>query len=171
MEQISPLSGLPRKHQSESYRKSIYKIRKPKNKGAIVALVWNFLIASVSNYILASIVPKGWELTTLALGLNLPFAGWLADICFGWYKVIRWSMWIMCTASLLITANSVVEKLTSGHHNTFKLISQILAFVLAIGFGGYQANSIQFGLDQLQDTSTTEITVFITWYALTMLLS
>ena len=164
MEQISPLSGLSRNCQSESHRKSFYKIRKLKNKGAIVVLVWNFFIASASNYLIKHIVPQGWELNAVAWGLTLPFAGWLADVRFGQYKVIRSSIWIMWTVSLLITANSVIENLIPGHHNAFKLISQILAFVLAIGFGGYQANSIQFGLDQLQDASTTEITAFIYWY-------
>ena len=167
MEQISPLSELPTKRHSESHRKSIYKIRKLKNKGAIVVLVWNFFIASASNYLIKYTVPQWWELNAVALGLTLPFAGWLADIRFGRYRVIRWSMWIMWTASLLITVNSVVEKLIPGHHNTFKLISQILGFALGIGFGGYQANSVQFGLDQLQDASTTEITAFIYWYVWT----
>ena len=68
---------------------------------------------------------------------------------------------------MLTTINSVVEQFVPGHHDTFTLISQILIFVLAFGFGGYQANIIQFGLDQLQDASTTEITAFIIWYVWT----
>ena len=42
---------------------------------------------------------------------------------------------------------------------------------MAIGFEGYVANIIQFqfGLDQLQDASTTEIMSFIVWYAWTTL--
>ncbi len=145
----------------------MYQMRKLKNKGAIIVLIWNFFTVSVSNYLLAFLVPQLLQETTVALGLTVPFAGWLADIRFGRYKVIRWSTWIMWSASLLITANSVIEQFIPGHHNTFKLITQILAFVLAIGFGGYQANVIQFGLDQLQDASTTEITAFITWYVWT----
>ena len=73
-------------------------------------------------------------------------------------------MWI---ASMLTTINIVIEQYLPGHHDTFTLITQILIFVLAFGFGGYQANIVQFGLDQLQDASTTEITAFITWYVWT----
>ena len=167
MEQISPLSRPSTKRSSESNCKSLHKIRILKNKGAIVVLVWNFFIASVFNYLIVSLVPHTWEVSTLAWGLTLPFAGWLADICFGRYKVIRWSMWIMWIVSMLATLISVVEQFVPGHQNTFKRVSQILAFILAIGFGGYQANSVQFGLDQLQDASTTEITAFIIWYVWT----
>ena len=147
--------------------KSTYRMRKLKNRGAIVVLVWNFFIASVFDYLLAFVVPNSLAITIIALGLTLPFAGWLADIRFGRYKVICWSIWIMWTAFMLATLNSVIEQFVPGHHNIFKLISETLTFILAIGFGGYQANIIQFGLDQLQDASTTEITAFITWYVWT----
>ena len=168
MEQTLLLNRLSiKKLQRKICCKPIYQMRKLKNKGAVVVIVWNFLVASVYNYLISSIVPNGSELTAVALGLTLPFAGWLADIQLGRYKVIRWSIWIMWIASMLITISSVVGQLVPGHHNTFKFIFQILAFVLAIGFGGYQANIIQFGLDQLQDASTTEITAFIIWYVWT----
>ena len=35
---------------------------------------------------------------------------------------------------------------------------------VAIGFGGFQANVIQIGIDQLCDASSIEITSFISWY-------
>ena len=144
-----------------------YQIRKLNNKGAIIVLAWNILVTSVINYLIAFIEPKGLEITMVALGLTLPFAGLLADIRFGRYKVIRWSIVVMWIASILTTVNSVVQQFLPGHHDTFTLISQILVFVLAFGFGAYQANIIQFGLDQLHDASTTEITAFITWYVWT----
>ena len=125
-----------------------------------------------SEYLIAYVkIPGGASVGTVALGFTLPFAGWLADIRFGRYKVIRWSMWIMWIASILATTNSVMEQIIPGHHNTFMVISYIISFVLAFGFGGYQANIIQFGLDQLQDASTTEITAFIRWYVWTFVSS
>ena len=113
------------------------------------------------------IVPLGLEITTVAWGLILPFAGWLADIRYGRYKVMHWSMWIMWTASMLATVCSIVGQFVTGDHKIFKYVFKIIIFILAIGFGGYQANAIQFGLDQLQGASTTEITAFITWYVWT----
>ena len=43
----------------------------------------------------------------------------------------------------------------------------ILYVVAGIGLGGFQANVIQFGIDQLTDASSTEISSFIIWYART----
>ena len=86
-----------------------YQMRKVNNKGAITVLAWNFLAASAYSYLTAFIEPQGLEITIVALGLTLPFAGWLADIHFGRYKMIKWSIWIMWAASMLATINSVVE--------------------------------------------------------------
>ena len=80
--------------------KPTYRVRKLKNKGAIIVFVWNFFIASVFNHLMAFVVPYGLEITMATLGLTLLLAGWLADIHFGHYKVIRWSMWIMCCLHL-----------------------------------------------------------------------
>ena len=166
MEQISLLGRLSTKRQNESCNLT-YRIRKLKNKGAIIVLVWNFFVVSVCNYLNALVVPLGLEIATVAWGLTLPFAGWLADIRFGRYKVIRWSMWIMWIASMLATINSAVAQVVTGYHRVYNGISMTMIFIIAIGFGGYQANAVQFGLDQLQDASTTEITAFISWYVWT----
>ena len=98
-------------------------MRKIKNRGAIVVLVWNFFIASVFYYIIEFvIILNGLAIIAVAWRLTLPFAGWIADIQFGRYRMIRWSMWIMWTASLLITATSAVEQIVvPSHYNTFKL--------------------------------------------------
>ena len=142
--------------------KPTYRVRKLKNKGAIIVFVWNFFIASVFNHLMAFIVPYGLEITMATLGLTLLLAGWLADIHFGHYKVIRWSMWIMWAASILNAINSIVAQCIPGYQGIHKGMSVTITFIIiAIGFGGYQANVIQFGLDQLQDASTTEITAFI----------
>ena len=48
-----------------------------------------------------------------------------------------------------------------------EIITIVLLTMASAGFGGHQANVIQYGLDQLQDASTDEITAFISWYAWT----
>ena len=144
MEQISLLSVLSTnlKKQRVICSKPKYQ-RRLKNKGAIVVLIWNFFIAIVCNYLTAFVVPHGLEISTVAWSLTLPIAGWLADIYFGRYKVIRWSMWIMWTASMLVTLNSVVAQVVTGYHRIYNGISLTMSFILAIGFGGYQANAIR----------------------------
>ena len=167
IEQTSLLSELSTRKQNMTYCKPTYQIRKLKNKGAIMVLIWNFFIVVVFNYLIAFVVPYGLQITTVALGLTLPFAGWLADIHFGRYKMIIWSIRIMWAASILNAINSIVAEFISGYQEVHKGTSVIIIFILAISFGAYQANVIQFGLDQLQDASTTEITAFIIWYVWT----
>ena len=144
--------------------KSAYKLRKLKNKGALLVLVWNFLIVSLFYYIMVRTNHDKQHYITV--GIILPIAGWLADACLGRYKVIRWSMWIMWVGSMLNTISSVVAQLVDGYGimNKRWLIERALQAIAAIGYAGYQANSIQFGIDQLHDASTEEIQTFISWY-------
>ena len=146
--------------------KPTYKPRKVKNKGAILVLVWNFLIIGVFDDPLTY-----FNITTcvslVAFGLTLPVAGWLADARVGRYKVIRCSIWIMWSATVLVTVSSVIAQLIEGYSSINSKIQLLLYAFIAIGFGGYGANIIQFGMDQLHDASTTEITSFIVWYVWT----
>ena len=94
-------------------------------------------------------------------GLTLPIAGWLADVYLGRYKVSIWIMWI---ASVLLVASSVLSQLVESYYSINNYITIVLFLIMSVGFGGYQANIILFGIDQLQDASTDEITSFISWY-------
>ena len=143
-----------------------YRIRKLKNKGAILILIWNVLVISVFYYlsIYNRMFHPTWHMYSITWGLTLPIAGWLADVCLGRYKVIRWSIWIMWIASVLIVASSVLSQLVESYYNINNYIGVVLLLIMSIAFGGYQANIVLFGIDQLQDASTDEITSFISWY-------
>ena len=147
--------------------KPAYKLRKLKNKGAILVLVCNFLVTSVFYYIsLKSVTPEKYctmcfELIEVPIGLVLPFAGWLADVYFRRYKVLVFSIVTMWISALLLTTIFVVERFVP-----FTNYGQIVLLAsLGIGYGCFQANVIQFGIDQLTDSSTDEIISFINWYA------
>ncbi len=141
-----------------------YKLRKLKNKGALLVLGWNFLVISLFYYIT---VNSGYVIQHyITVSITLPIAGWLADVYLGRYKVIHWSMWIMWIGTMLDTTSSVVAQLVIGYDIMSKrwIIERALQAIAAIGFGGYQANIIQFGIDQLHDASTEEVQAFISWY-------
>ena len=57
----------------------------------------------------------------ITLGLTLSIAGWIADVCFGRYGMVYWSMWIMWAALILATVSSVlartVDSYTSNIHS------------------------------------------------------
>ena len=144
-----------------------YQPRKLKNKGAILVLVWNFLVTSVYYYLYYKSVthetfcPTCFQLILLPTGIVVLFAGWLADVYVERYKVLRWSIIIMWISSLLLTTTFVIENIVT-FTNYYQLV---FLFSLGIGYGMFQANIIQFGIDQLTDASSNEIVSFINWYA------
>ena len=149
-----------------------YRMRRLRNRGAILLLVWNYLIISPFFVSQKRSISKGnytlpFTLYMVAGGLTLSIAGWIADVYFGRYKVIQFSMWIMWIAYMLMTASTVVTELNwfEGYSNKFNgYINEIFMIVAVIGLGAFQPNIIQFGIDQLHDASSDEISAFIIWY-------
>ena len=144
--------------------KSPCHIRRLKNRGALLILLWSFLVTGVFNYCEEQNHGLVFNIQLVVGGLTLPMAGLLADIYFGRYKVIIWSMWTMWGALMLVTASSVIAQFVDAYNNINSYVSGALMVIGATGFGGFQANIIQFGIDQLHDASTSEITSFIAWY-------
>ena len=159
------------KEQIKRCFKISYKIRKLKNKGALMVLTWTFLMASVYYSLIVLALPLIKDnnnylrvvssTISVVVSLMVPVSGWLADVYFGRYKVIKWSILIMWIVSILLVASSI---LTQQLHYDEKPFTLALLIPLGIGYGGFQANVIQLGIDQLTDASTTEITSFIAWY-------
>ena len=143
-----------------------------KNKGAMLVLIWSFLGSSVYLYftLSSSRDPSRKMLTTaelLAMGLLFPIGGWLADAYFGRYRVIRFGMWTMWFGAMMNGFSLVIGKafLIYGSHGD-PWVSFACRVIMGAGFGAFQANIIQFGIDQLMDASSTEIKSFITWYVM-----
>ncbi len=132
---------------------------------------------SVYGYLFDTVLPAYQDSIVYSVlvivGVMLAIAGWLADVRFGRYRMIRCSIWTMWISSMLLTMKYVVFSLME--FNEQGLMSQILKvsliIVLAFGLGVFQANIIQFGVDQLNDASTTEVTSFVAWYTWTLISS
>ena len=147
-----------------------YRLRSVKNKGAILVIVWSFLITSLYLnifYFVSSAYSKPvYTALIIAFGLTIPFAGWLADVRFGRYKIISSSIWIMWIGALLLTTGQLVLQSVSVS-NTVYFYKYMISIVtpLTIGFVAFQANIVQFGVDQLYDASSSEIKTFVMWYS------
>ena len=146
------------------------RVRRLKNKGAILVTVWSFLLSSTYFYCFyfgSKVYARPlYIVLQIIVGMTLPLAGWLADVRFGRYKVIHCSMWIMWFSALLLACGEVVLWLLNvDFHDNYHRILLILLCPLGIGFGSFQANIIQFGVDQLIDASSSEIMTFIVWFA------
>ena len=126
--------------------KPTYKPRRVKSKGAILLLVWNYLIMNVFGLLIKYLdFGYAFRMWLIAFGLIPPLAGWLADAHIGRYRVICCSIWSMWIATVLATLNSVMAQLFDVYiYHIHTKALQALLVIMAIGLGGYQANIIQF---------------------------
>ena len=122
-----------------------YRLRRIKNRGAVLILIWSYCVSSLYFYTSynASRVYSYIVFATIQItvGLTIPLAGWLADIRFGRYKVICFSMWTMLTSSLLLLTASLVILQYLDLRNLSRIL-HIFIIPLAVGYGGFQANVI-----------------------------
>ena len=146
-----------------------YKIRLFRNKAALMILQWVFT-ASLNFFIAEQITEK---YNTIyfggALALTAPIA-LVADLYLGRHKVIQYSMrllWIAVIASNTIIAFQYYLVKTAA-------TSSILTVFTTVGVAasaGILVNSLQFGIDQLTDASSSEITSYISWYTWNFMLA
>ncbi len=145
------------------------------SKAAMVILLWNFAINSVYGLIF---VPSGYIRIYDHIGLYLagsfviaivlffsPVAGFLADVKFGRYKTLQYSMWlILAVSSLAVFASLILFISMSGIQRLGVSFMITLAILYLLGHCGYNSNIIQYGLDQLRDAPSQDSILFIHWF-------
>ena len=101
-----------------------------------------------------------------------PIGGLIADLRYGRYKVIKLSLinnWvgaiIMSVLGVLLSAKVYSHALALKVANSVGVI--LLAVLFGLGIGGFQSNAVQFGLDQLLDASSEELSLFLHWFVWT----
>ena len=74
------------------------------------------------------------------------FAGWLADVYFGRYKVMKVSIWVMWLGSVGGTLLLMIHLFSP--HNTLKYISVVIGYAcITIGSIGLIVNAVPFGMN------------------------
>ena len=103
--------------------------------------------------------------------LGTPVIGWLADIRFGRYRVMQVSLWVIWCAviahSCLYIAHNH-DKKSQSLSTVDSVTSFITLAVYMCGLVGFLINSVQFGMDQMPDASSPELSAFIHWYVFAM---
>ena len=149
------------------FKSPFYNMRKVKNKGAILVIFWSYLVTSVYYYgrHVASRQSGNvvYFIMLAAMGLSIPLAGWLADVHFGRYKVLSYSLWITWIGSVLSTLTLVVIAIAPFRYSNVLLLALIIPE--GMGYCVFQVTIIQFGIDQLTDASTTQFKSFVAWYS------
>lgn len=146
-------------------------LRRVNNKGAILVTIWSYLVVSMYNYVTLIASTYVSDATQLALfvviGLTIPLAGWAGDVRFGRYKVLSCSLWVMWITSMVLAVTLTVAEFTEFRYKEIPITTSLV--VLAISYGGFQANVLQFGIDQLHDASASQLKSFVAWYSWTFI--
>ena len=128
------------------------------------------------NFLNMTIGPSVYGYVAICL-LFYPLAGYLGDVCFGRYKTVRCSLWTIWIALLSGIVSGVLLSSFVFPTPTASLIVLLLvtivcaavAFILInVGFAGFRANVIQFGIDQLQDSPARDSSLFVLWFLATL---
>ena len=148
-----------------------YQFKVFKSKGAVITLIWYFCSLLVYNSMIrqslvldANMEPINGVVVINMVAFLFPILGWLGDVHFGRYKMIKCSVWLMWFASLLSCFASILYSLKLIHGKLFNAMEFISSASAAFGLGGIFTNVIPFGIDQLIDASSSEITSFIRWF-------
>ena len=98
--------------------------------------------------------------------LTFPLLGYLADVHFTRYKAIKMSLLVQTACLLICIALTAIVALDL-HQSVSKavLILNVITFwSYMLTHGLYEANAVQFGLDQLLGASSSRLSHFIHWY-------
>ena len=103
-----------------------------------------------------------------------PLVGHLTDVYLTRYRSLKWSFGILisviCVTFVCFGIDTAIENTSDAIHEsrTYWLAIRIpiamVCLLYFIGLGLFQANAIQFGLDQLLEAPTPKLIAFIHWY-------
>ena len=150
-----------------------YRVRWFYSKGAFLVLVWVVLLTisciSVSHVYRkrpdVNFVISQWLLPIpIVFGLfGAVFSGWLADAKLGNYRVMKYSFVLLFLIILLSSAFTLVPGIAQYVYvvSVLYCIGGSLSIVAVVAC---LVTSLQLGLDQMPDASSSNITCFIAWF-------
>ena len=159
-----------------------------KSKAAVAILLWVSLVSLLIGYVQHTILVTLFKANSIAyfqqyiptlyglfalLYLFYPLAGCLADVKCGRYKTIIRSLWLMNGSGLFIAVGSAIVIYYWFKQGLIKTTAFVIGLELAIvigitvlfsGYIPFNANVIQFGMDQLYDSPSEDSVLFVHWF-------
>ena len=147
-----------------------------KLQGYVVILIVSLLV-EIFNYsqkrYVSNFETLDGRITTLCVQgimyLSYPLLGHLADVYLTRYRALKVSLVTISGSQLILTFFILINFCVRLYGSRVLEYQASLAIVIPgcltiIGIGLFEANVIQFGLDQLLEASTPELIKFIHWY-------
>ncbi len=111
------------------------------------------------------VFPKWLFAIPLVFGLlGAVFSGWLADAKLGNYRVMKYSFVLLFLISLLSSAFTLVPGI-AHYVYVVSVLYCIGGSISIVAVVACSVTSLQLGLDQMPDASSSNITSFIAWFA------
>ena len=147
-------------------------------KGCVVIVICSILVQFFDlrkQYLYSELVTPSRIAVSISQGLVFlvyPLLGYLADVCLTRYRIIKWSFLvnlsggIICLLCLLVAvfmAAMLDLKLSFPPCSFFAIFPFVSMLISAVGIGMYEANILQFRLDQLLEAPTPKLITFIHW--------
>ena len=129
---------------------------------SLVTLNW---IISFQNY--RVLVP--YNLLQGTAYLLYPVFGLIAEVYFSNFKMIKWSFVIVLICSMAVVLYSALSVFVAQQVplNSFNIgFGVIYLLISTVGLGMFESNAIQFGMDQMLEASSEQLSSFIHWYFL-----
>ena len=96
--------------------------------------------------------------------LLYPLLGWLADVYFTRYKFILASFITMIVGTVLMIATASLFIAFNNARAALFLVGGLSLNVVLVGIGLFESTAIQFGMDQMLEASSEQLSTFIHWY-------
>ena len=133
------------------------------SKKILLLLVWHMLF-TFSFLLLTYVIIANtivYFSSTFLLSTFAPLIGWLADVRFGRYEVIKFGSIVPFLASILYYFTMI----TGGGDSTLSTVLGSLAFATVnFGFISYEAAMLTFLTDQIIGATSDELSAVVRWY-------
>ncbi len=110
------------------------------------------------------VVSSGLVLFQGIMYLLYPLCGWIADTYLSNFKAIKFSFFAALFSSLLTFLTSLYSLFNPSAHTSVVVFSSISGLSGMLGLGLYEANAIQFALNQMVEASSEQLSSFVYWY-------
>ena len=127
-----------------------------------------------STWIISLVNKNGILGFHISMGISYllyPVIGYSAEVCLTKLRMIKWSFVTLFLSSMTLLLTAILFMITvSSYELHFAVvnISPVLAVFIIVsglaGLGMYEANAIQFGMDQMIEASSEQLSSFIHWY-------
>ncbi len=141
--ECSSLTGIHQDPWWRCRRKRLCQHRKINSREAVLVIVWVYLVSAYTFFMYATTITsqalddlgtssQASILAFCAIAVLSPFAGLVAGVRFGTYKVMRIGLWLMWIGSIAAVTMLTLQGLLLEHNYTVVSVSHFFPVIIAI---------------------------------------